>query len=892
MNALKSLGKLVWGSRDNPEMFKLTSGVLYEVNPAAKVSRRCIFQDAELCIRRTDVEFQYQLVAQRVFEEGEDELAASGDDVDELDDERAFLIGVELKFTPTVVELAHGFKWVDMATEEGALEYEYIVEDATANKTTRDAFAMAVARCAWERRARRPYSQAAEAEVKAMLAKAEDDQLERMLSSVQIDDHDIAAAVADYDNAKQVPLPPPAAPPTARKREAKAHKAPKWELPAEPKEIPTGEVVVSILGELYMFDAQTAVFTQVAAEVALTVIETGKYTYWMNVASDKRNYVAQLIEPEMNAVFNHDHRSLIWNYFEDSGKAYSFSVVSADDKHYEALHQGMTRAAYETLNRDPWHKVNVSSQDYLLDAGEEDNDMMDVPEDWDSDGEHGSDGEGESLAAQPLKPEVVEVSDDDDNTESEYEGESEEDESESGSESEEVEVKVESESEESESEAEAESDGEDEIDQIFRRAPVPDNVKTTLTAAAKAAADESSDEEDEDESDEESDDEDEEESSNVGAGGQGAKNSMLAVGYKHDRSFVVRGSRIGVFRHGENDDIEFDTTINRIDDTHGTEFTPSSVMLHEQDSSMVLQNRDRPHELYRMDLEYGKVVEEWKVHEDIPTVSIAPNTKYSQMTGDKTLVGLSHNMLYRIDPRVGGDNMVVQDELQSYTTKSHFTAAATTESGAIAVGSGKGEIRLFDRLGVRAKTTLPALGEAILGIDVTSDGRYVVATCKTYLLLIDTKLPSDPAGKTGFQKAFPQAQKPAPRRLQLRPEHVVYMAAPISFTPAKFNQSPDGNHSEKTIVTSTGPFVITWNLRRALGTGRGDAYHIKQYADVVVADNFRFGQDRSIVVTLPNDVQCVKRSQLAKPTRESLMIRTPTRTSLLSDRDDVVNAPF
>ncbi|KAJ2697572.1 Vacuolar import and degradation protein 27, partial [Coemansia spiralis] len=103
--------------------------------------------------------------------------------------------------------------------------------------------------------------------------------------------------------------------------------------------------------------------------------------------------------------------------------------------------------------------------------------------------------------------------------------------------------------------------------------------------------------------------------------------------------------------------------------------------------------------------------------------------------------------------------------------------------------------------------------------------------------------------------------------------HVVYMGAPIAFTPAKFNQSPDGNISEKTIVTSTGPFVITWNLRRVLGTGRGDAYHIKQYSDVVVADNFCFGQDKSIVVTLPNDVQSVKRSQLAKPTRESLMIR-------------------
>jgi len=32
-----------------------------------------------------------------------------------------------------------------------------------------------------------------------------------------------------------------------------------------------------------------------------------------------------------------------------------------------------------------------------------------------------------------------------------------------------------------------------------------------------------------------------------------AKNSALAVGYKSDRSFVVRGDKIGVFRHTQND---------------------------------------------------------------------------------------------------------------------------------------------------------------------------------------------------------------------------------------------------------------------------------------------------------------------------------------------------
>lgn len=40
----------------------------------------------------------------------------------------------------------------------------------------------------------------------------------------------------------------------------------------------------------------------------------------------------------------------------------------------------------------------------------------------------------------------------------------------------------------------------------------------------------------------------------------GAQNSLLAVGYKNDRSFVVRGNKIGVFRHGD-DQLEFSTAI-------------------------------------------------------------------------------------------------------------------------------------------------------------------------------------------------------------------------------------------------------------------------------------------------------------------------------------------
>ena len=100
------------------------------------------------------------------------------------------------------------------------------------------------------------------------------------------------------------------------------------------------------------------------------------------------------------------------------------------------------------------------------------------------------------------------------------------------------------------------------------------------------------------------------------------------------------------------------------------------------------------------------------------------------MTGEQTFLGLSGNALYRIDPRLSG-NKLVDDQLKQYATKNDFSAAATTEKGYIAVASNKGDIRLFDRLGINAKTLIPALGDPIIGMDVSADGRWVLATTRT-----------------------------------------------------------------------------------------------------------------------------------------------------------------
>merc|ERR1711939_887063 len=157
----------------------------------------------------------------------------------------------------------------------------------------------------------------------------------------------------------------------------------------------------------------------------------------------------------------------------------------------------------------------------------------------------------------------------------------------------------------------------------------------------------------------------------------GNVNSQLAVGYKHDRSFVVRGSKIGVFKHTPDNHLEFSTNISKVETPNGKLFSPKKVMLHAEDTNMILQNEADPNSLYRMDLEYGKIVDEWKVHDDIPVNTFAPESKFAQMSGEQTFLGLSRNALYRIDPRLAG-NKLVDSELMQYVSKNDFSAAATT----------------------------------------------------------------------------------------------------------------------------------------------------------------------------------------------------------------------
>jgi len=293
-------------------------------------------------------------------------------------------------------------------------------------------------------------------------------------------------------------------------------------------------------------------------------------------------------------------------------------------------------------------------------------------------------------------------------------------------------------------------------------------------------------------------------------------------------------------------------------------------MLHEEDTSLLLVNPDETSSVYRMDLERGQVVEEWKTDE-LRVSNLLPENRFAQRTGLKTFGVVNNGGMFIMDPRQRGNSKVVKSRTFQYQNvkAAAISCAATTKSGAVAMGTKKGEIRLFNRNLLRpregtttyldykpkATTTFPGLGDPITGIDVTTDGEWVLATCETYLVLIPTKVNQ----KDGFAGTGLGKDKPNAIQLWLKHEDIAKVGK-VHFTPAKFNQIEG---KESAIVTSTGPYVITWSLKRAC-QGKTDSYQMKKHNDVVVADDFEFDSDKRVVVTLPDDVVLASRSYPVK----------------------------
>lgn len=80
-------------------------------------------------------------------------------------------------------------------------------------------------------------------------------------------------------------------------------------------------------------------------------------------------------------------------------------------------------------------------------------------------------------------------------------------------------------------------------------------------------------------SDSEDEDVNEDETDLPPALAKGERNSQLTIGYKGDRSYVVRGNNIGVFNRDSDNQVKYYATISKISTPKGKEFRPKEVLL-------------------------------------------------------------------------------------------------------------------------------------------------------------------------------------------------------------------------------------------------------------------------------------------------------------------------
>ncbi|CAD27142.1 similar to HYPOTHETICAL PROTEIN YNV2_yeast [Encephalitozoon cuniculi GB-M1] len=315
------------------------------------------------------------------------------------------------------------------------------------------------------------------------------------------------------------------------------------------------------------------------------------------------------------------------------------------------------------------------------------------------------------------------------------------------------------------------------------------------------------------------------------------KNKHLVVG--DEMAFITRGKSVGVFRNTE-DGLEFKANIKDVLDDD-----IEKIITHDNSSSLIYLDGGERDKLHKLDVERGEVVETWDLKRDVNDYFDS-----QKLVDTGSLVGLSDYSVFRIDPRAR--SKVV--ESKDYKTKNKFNCGMATSSGHVVAAGRGGDLRLYDRIDKRAKSLLPGFGDEIKHIDVTSNGKHIICTCKNYLML--TTVPGDyrqPVGR----------DKPVPKRLQLKPEHLAHINEEIDFTPAKFSTDA----SENSIITSTGSYVVKWNLDDVLN-GKLYSYQLAKCSDLVVADNFEFGEDSNVIVTMPDDIRKVNVRNLKRPGRK------------------------
>lgn len=360
---------------------------------------------------------------------------------------------------------------------------------------------------------------------------------------------------------------------------------------------------------------------------------------------------------------------------------------------------------------------------------------------------------------------------------------------------------------------------------------------------------------------------------------QNIKNKIILQSYYNDRTFVIKDNNtIDIFKTNIDDNklINLSTTISpkKLKNEFNSyinyeEIRISNAKMFNKDNEILFQDESNGNIIWQYDLNKESIIQEWNC--DITKTNfminnIANNSrnnliditypkKLGQLSGETEMVCINSNNIFLLDGRVNRKNKIV--DIKNYSNEPNFKSIITTGFGGIAIGSENGDIRLFNEMGLNAKTLLYGIEShsPIRYLDSTIDGKYILATGDKYLMVINTENESN---FSGFMTCFRRTKKKCVILKISHKDLVKYNINNELFTPAKFNNNT--NNKEMMIISSLGNFVILWNFSQ-VQKGEVDSYKIINVNEYVIGVTTKFDKNQ-LIITLPDKIRIQNESLL------------------------------
>ena len=327
-------------------------------------------------------------------------------------------------------------------------------------------------------------------------------------------------------------------------------------------------------------------------------------------------------------------------------------------------------------------------------------------------------------------------------------------------------------------------------------------------------------------------------------------NKFCINSLSNDRTFCITdNNEIVVYKANEqNDTFEKLSSMPVVQEyENNNNICFSHGLLYKSENNILLLDENNPFILYQYDLPKEKIVNEWKT-EKISISDVCSFKKTAQTTDEPLIYGVNSKSVFTLDERVNNKNNIV--DIKTYNTKNYTNKIMSNSNGQFVTGSIKGDIRLYDKMGIKAKNLFSFYGDPIRYIDISSDDQYILLTCDKYLILINSGCTEE--NKNSFLKTIKTIERKTPLRLQIKTTDIVkYGLNNANYTPAKFNMNKSG---ENNIITSLGEYIIIWNYND-IRKGKIASYKIKKVNDLVIDNDFKLGKGNKIVITMPTKIR-------------------------------------